>query len=970
MNNYIKKRTSNTMARNFFAVYFCVITIVFVWSLFNCTEYSWKSADAFLTSDDKMDVSGETGILRELKDDAPVEVTVSENPLSNEKKLRLRGVALMGYENIHSLLFYDETIQASVIDAQTKKTVCDGSMLLKHQTQYPNDETMIYIALSKPVDHLSPQNLKVRFSSIGLTRNGIGLCGEKNTDEEANRPVARLFFEEKVWNPIVPLLYFLVEAAAGLGCLLLYGEKKLPLFRRIKKSESRQNLYEIGKQTETGRKNIHLPVITIREIAILAVLIVFLLFLMLFTYLRVIVQVAGSSKADVLTGGTLIDETVAIEPGTSLRQLVTAGDNDFAGVGIRLTDEEGSAISADEAGAYAETVLEWKIFDETGTAELTGGSSSIKELKKVTSTMEKDIEDENILTAAGESVLLPLDSPQRVSRGKQYVLEISVPLTGEEQKTVYMRAVSDTNGQVEVLSDGQNTIPFEVCLMGTYMCNSFIKGMFVRLCIALIVILTGLFFAVRFIPFHSGTQEKEGAGQTARMYLISALCMGLVFSFITPVHTISDERTHIDSVYVLSNRLLGSKDIPGPRRLLKRSCDIDSSIANTMPVTAERYRVVEENLFGEAPKSEYTAAFTRNALNNVPVLCYLPGALGFTTARLLGRNLITMIIMARWLNLLASVLIIYMALCRMPYGATAMAVISLFPKTLQQMASCSYDGMIIAGTYLFIALCLAAAFDREISITDLLGLLLSGVFVASCKGGAYLPILGMVILIPFARSAFFPAAGKKNGMRWNTVSISVICCSLFVFVGKYLVRLAEMFGRASGSISISAGTKTLYTLSDFIHAPMKLVRIYLNTIYVRMDGLIGELVGKNLSQKWYIVYMFLALAILGILRRNSERRHDEAGNHLRLTGRLWIMLIVILSAALVFLSMLIGFTSRDMGYIDGLQGRYFLPLAPLPLLAFENGIIHRNGISDMAILFAADVLLAVTFLEIILFYLR
>ena len=973
------RQTNSTKARTFFAVYFCVITVAFVWSLFNCTEYSWKGVDAFLGGEEGVSVSSEPDILKELKDGAPIETFIPEDSSSSiEKKLRLRGVALLGYDNIHSLQFSDETLKASVIDAHTEEIVSEGTMLLKNQTHYKNDETMIYIALSQPVSDRSPGDLKVLFSTSGMTRNGIGLRGEQGSIGEGEKvPAARLFYEKKIWNPIMPFLYFLVEAAMGLGCLLLYGEKKLPLFRRAGKSELRRPLLEDADLSENEKKGRRIPSLKVRDIVIPLVLIIVLMIPMLFTYLRVIRQTAGSSSADLLTGGTLSEETVVIVPGTRVRQEITAGKNDFAGIGIRLADEKGSGISAGEETPFSDTVLEWKILDETGTAQLTGGSGTVKELKKAAAVLEKDIADEEILTAAGESVLLPLDQIQRESQGKKYVLEIGVPST--EQQTVYLRAVADTNGIIETTASGQTDLNLEMCLLGTYRCNGFIKGMFARLSIVLLILIPALYFASRYFARSFSDQGKKASRQVAAMYLVSALCMGLVFSFMTPAYTISDERTHIDSIYVLSNHLLGISESPGPRRLLKRSCDFDSSIANTMPVTAERYKVVEENLFGPAPKSDYIAAYTRDAADNVPILCYLPAAIGFSAARILGRNMVTMIMMARWLNLFACVLVTYLALRRMPYGAPAMAVIGLFPKTLQQMSSCSYDGMIIAGTYLFIALCLTAAYDEEMCIADLLAFLLASVFVASCKGGAYLPILGMVLLIPAARTA---SAGRgKSGIRWRIVSISALICSIFLFAGKYVIRLAGMFGRKSGSYTIAAGTKTLYTLSDFIHAPMKLIWIYLNTIDLRLDGLIGELVGKNLSQKWFIVYTFLALAVLGMLRRNSAIQKNDpqtaaAGtedcpeiNHLRIAGRLWILFIAAISTALIFLSMLIAFTSRDLGYIDGLQGRYFLPLAPLPLLALETGRIHRNGIEDTAILFAADFLLAVTFFEILLFYL-
>jgi uncharacterized membrane protein len=363
-----------------------------------------------------------------------------------------------------------------------------------------------------------------------------------------------------------------------------------------------------------------------------------------------------------------------------------------------------------------------------------------------------------------------------------------------------------------------------------------------------------------------------------------------------------------------------------------------------------------------------TPAFTRNALPNASILCYLPAAIGFSAARILGRNMITMVMAARWLNLIVCAWIMYLAIRRMPYGASALAVIGLFPKTLQQMASCSYDGMVAAGTFLFISLCLAAAYDENVSISDLLVLLLTGLYVASCKGGTYLPVLGMAFLIPAARAG----RGRKMQKGWLAVSLASVAGAAFLFLGKYIARLLTMFGRESGAATVAFGTRKLYTLSDFIQSPVKLIRIYINTIIVRGDGLVGELVGKNLSQRWYIVYAFIGLAILGILRRSCSRpgQEDPADkNHVALAGRIWILFLTAGSVSLIFLSMLLAFTEKDMAYIDGLQGRYFLPIAILPLLAAENGLVRRDGIGDTAILYTADFLLAVTFCEILLAYL-
>lgn len=128
------------------------------------------------------------------------------------------------------------------------------------------------------------------------------------------------------------------------------------------------------------------------------------------------------------------------------------------------------------------------------------------------------------------------------------MLELSVPLKGGKQSTVFLLAAGDTNGQIEIngrddKSSTQTTeevteaateeitgteaeeeqehpdidsaerqsLPLELGLMGIYKCNSFIKGMFLRLCAVLILMLTGLYFAAQyFFPCGHPSGETDG----------------------------------------------------------------------------------------------------------------------------------------------------------------------------------------------------------------------------------------------------------------------------------------------------------------------------------------------------------------------------------------------------------------------------------------------------------------------------
>ena len=149
---------------SFFLACFIVFTAALLWNLFHCTEYSWVSADLF-PAEDAEESAGTAGI--ELKDDTPLVMRASSEQDDADraakgigKKPRLRGAALLGYANSHLLKYTDETVSVEIVRIGTGEVVGSGTLALKNQTPYPNDETAVYIALSEPVTQLLPQELE------------------------------------------------------------------------------------------------------------------------------------------------------------------------------------------------------------------------------------------------------------------------------------------------------------------------------------------------------------------------------------------------------------------------------------------------------------------------------------------------------------------------------------------------------------------------------------------------------------------------------------------------------------------------------------------------------------------------------------------------------------------------------------------------------------------------------------------
>ena len=1066
-------------AGRYFAVYFAVILLILIWNLTHCTSTAWETRDAVtaaqseaggqdygqsetVQSESVQSEAGQSEAGRsaetgngtiELLDSRPLTVrTVSgeENTVGN--KAVLRGAALLGYENRSALRFTDESIRAEVVRAGTGEVLGTADFLLRNQTPYPADETMMYFAFSAPVPGTAAEELELRFSSEGLTRNGVFFTG---LTEQEKAVQAKLFYEKKSWLPFNALLYFLAEAALAVFCLKLYRKKGFPFCEDGESfSETPQECPESPVSAENAAENREESLrdqdrngmnpdkknpenanrenasregtipgepsrIKIRELfPLLAILAVFL-FCMAFSYTHGVRKTANSVSAEMLTSRLMQqfttipdleeeEETIRIRPGQRVRQIILPGQDQLSGLGIRIPDEE-------ESG---EAVLEWSLYDETGTTLLGSGSGSVGSLKKISSLLPREDMSQVFRAEADRYLELPLDAPAAETAGRRFLFELSVPAGSEDSVRVCARKMTnglverifgqevqeqDGTGQGAETEAGENagfaqaegetgesaeTLPLEICSMAVYRNNGFMKGLFVRLLIILCLLLILLFFAA-----------KKLRGRTEVLYLVCAISMGMVFSFMTPPYTISDERTHVDTVYMVSNTLLGITDTPGPEKMYKRACDIDMTMNYTMPVTTARYRAVETGLFGSAASSFYdqtdqtdqtdhtgagsdsreggrdplelTACFAETSLANVSILCYLPSAIGFTLARLLGRNMITMFMAARWMNVLVFSLIICFAVKRMPYGGACLAVIALFPKTLQQIASCSYDGMVIAGTFLFIAYCLAAVCDRQFSIKDLLVLFLSGFFVASSKGGTYVPVLGIALLIPFAAKRR-NREDKEMQLIWKGITAALLGSCAVLFFGKFVGLVFGMLTRQSGTATLGAGAseRTLYSMSDLIRTPGRLIDLFLNTVNVRGDGLISEMVGKNLCQRWYFVYAFLFLAFLGMLRERKDKDGDRPVPPcpVRAAGRIWLLFLAASSTALVFLSMLVAFTTKGAAYIEGIQGRYLLPVIPLVYLAAENRRLSRDGIGDGHILYAAACLLALTFSQILLYY--
>lgn len=922
----------------FFRAYFLIIFILLIVQLpFTLTQSfsSWP-------------FGGEGDAVYEINDnqDAEMLVTVGDDHLS--------GATIYGYLNELNLLFTDEKLILTVTDAETDELLTESVFMIANNMQDVSDDTGIFFAFDDEIP--KDTEVHVRLHSEGFTNRGVffELSDEALHDNvtildgETSEQTLCMSFKHKNYglNLFRPLLFFLIEAVLGIFLLILNRRYGVPI--RLKK-DFRGSLVSVKK------------IISPKKIAVVTVLTAVGMFMLVeYTNWSAVDRISDRYDADMVCMDDYeLSSRIKVTDDTVVEQVIHTNKRNFRGIGLAVqnnSDNEDPArrsfyVSAKEKERlkdvsdtvkYVEGTLSVQVYDNESGDLVSEGEYEVSTLHGIADVLSPGVKSSLVNGEKSSYIWIDFGKNIASSQDKDYRIVISGHDTGENG--IRLSSSNRTNDKVRLNGEEKKTI---LCMMTVFDVNKGVSSWFT-------MITMGMFIAVLSI----GILIRVFEIRIEYIFLISALCMGLLYSLIVPPYCVPDERTHIDTIYSLSNQLLGIRDIPGPNRIYKRSCDVDSAIKNTMSLSPYMYCEMSEDLFDAAGAGrELIPTYARNALDNVTIINYVPGVIGLTVGRILGRNMLTMIMLARWFNIFVVSWIMFLAIRKAPFGKGLFALIGLLPKMLNQNVSCSYDGMIVAGVFLFLAYTMHLLFEEELSVTDFLVVVLSAWFLACNKGGVYMPILGMLLFLPFLR--------EKKKRSWTWAAGSMMLSIFLVFSFKFIVRITGLLSRSSGSIVKSAGKTKLYTLSDFFTDPGSLFRVLEGTLVVKGQNLFGDVFGINIAQRqinasWIIVISFIILLLMVSILREGER--------VRFTvpGKVWILFLTIAGIGLISLSMLLAWTEKGSEFIEGLQGRYFLPYLILPFFCLQNEKIIQRERDDRVLIWAADILLFVTFCNLII----
>lgn len=468
--------------------------------------------------------------------------------------------------------------------------------------------------------------------------------------------------------------------------------------------------------------------------------------------------------------------------------------------------------------------------------------------------------------------------------------------------------------------------------------------------VMMIVIITVIIGITMFTLF-----DKEMKPQ--RIFLITAIGLGTLYMLMLPVRSVPDEDAHIVTAYDLSNKIMGTSDLSESGRIYMRYCDANAQYR------ARAYNENIDSLYGNffdfpsyTEKEMVESVYERGVLDTAKEAYILP-AIGITIGRVLGFNGEITLLLGRLLNFILYVSVTYFCIRKIPFGKVPMLLVSMLPMVVQQVASYSYDSLVITMTMAFVCfLCMFMEKDYELRKGDIVLIAIVSIILSRLKGSAYMPLV-FLLLIPAIR---YRKDITKRKLMYALLSILAIVTA--VKAGTMLINTLT----ATGSSGDNDG---MYYLGYLFENKKNTILLIFNTIWGVFDFYIFSTIGYSLSHftintPFYVSIVYIMILFLGTISIQGEKKY--------FTGyeKGLCVLMSLASAGGIALALLFSWTAITTTHIDGVQGRYFLPILILLLVVFRNHLLQLKRDISKYLVVAALFLQYFTVYSVIMFYIR
>lgn len=454
---------------------------------------------------------------------------------------------------------------------------------------------------------------------------------------------------------------------------------------------------------------------------------------------------------------------------------------------------------------------------------------------------------------------------------------------------------------------------------------------------------------------------------TKRVFPCALVIFASLSVFFFPAGSIPDEPYHFYNSYAYCKSVIS----PGYDSIRAEDAPLfESGGMLSCEIKQSDWAYVQEHIFdcaesGEIPidslkgfDASKLPSFDLIAdINTVLPQQKIPSALGIGVGLILGLNHVWIFYLGRIFNMLFAALLIIAAVRIVPICRNAMMVAALFPMTLHLLGSYSYDAPIIGFGFLLTALVAKMFYgDGKITVNLIIAVLVTTFLIAPCKV--------VYTLIGFS-ALFGPSRRFGSKRQCATFKAILVIVSIIAILIPKLTFLVALGVSTPGQNARGSEVGTFWSLSDILSDPFGSWLLVWRTLECNGAFWLMNIPGDSLG--WFqqntslpdFVSIFLLL-IFGVACIQSTDDSCIAPVQLRVV----MFVAVFIAAAGVILSMWLGWTFLEDIAIQGVQGRYFLPLIPMLAISFRSSLLTCRANLGYAVVISSTTMVAMSMMYI------
>lgn len=420
-------------------------------------------------------------------------------------------------------------------------------------------------------------------------------------------------------------------------------------------------------------------------------------------------------------------------------------------------------------------------------------------------------------------------------------------------------------------------------------------------------------------------------------FLVMGLLFGMLMLVINPPFRTADENAHFARAYSIAEGELFSVVRPGESGFHKGQDAVGSYIPDSFrllwsrtgfrPPKTPRIRTSEITSALNIPlgsKHNGFSDFGPFGSSTAPPCCYLPQALGIALGRLFHLSTLMLLYMGRFANLLFFLLLVFIAIKMTPVLKWTFVLLGLMPMTINLVASLSYDGPVIALSFLFIAYLLYLALEgrkQQVIRRDLYFLFALAVLLALIKQPYFLLVVFFLAI---------PSSRFKSRKTYYRV-FALLLVLVIVVAGAWILVVGKQ--HPVSSVSSHSGT--------ILAHPLKFVTTILRTLNLNKlywtQGFVGILGWNEVPLPlWFaFTYIFFIISVAALDKDDIEVRPRQ-----KVMGSAALLALFLAIFAIFYLNT--SFFPTGATTVGGIYSRYFIPIAPLFFLLFYNTKIRYD----------------------------